>query len=84
MESGHSYFSSRVASLGQSHGRGASTLHRRLVLTSPSLRLRVSKGFALTWYRALTWYFLCLSSLRTHFKPWKALDTRGRGSLAAQ
>jgi len=43
-----------------------------------------SKGFALTWYRALTWYFLRLSPPRTHFKPWKAVGTRGRGSLAAR
>ena len=43
-----------------------------------------SKGFALTWYRALTWYFLRLSSLRTHFEPWKAVGTRGRGSPAAR
>jgi len=36
-------------------------------------------------HRALTWYFLCLSSLRTHFKPWKAVGTRGEGgSLAAR
>jgi len=45
---------------------------------------RYSKGFALTWYRALTWYFLCLSSLRTFLEPWTAVDTRGRGSLAAR
>ena len=43
-----------------------------------------SKGFALTWYRALTCYFPRLSSLRTHFEPWKAVCTRGRGSLAAR
>ena len=43
-----------------------------------------SKEFALTWYRALTWYFLRLSPPRTHFKPWKAVGTRGRGSLAAR
>ena len=43
-----------------------------------------SKAFALTWYRALTWYFLRLSSLRTYFEPWKAVGTRGRGSLAAR
>ena len=43
-----------------------------------------SKGFALTWYRALTWYFLRLSPPRTHGKPWKAVGTRGRGSFAAR
>ena len=45
---------------------------------------KYSKGFALTWYRALTWYFLCVSSLRTHLEPWIANGTRGRGSLAAR
>ena len=40
-----------------------------------------SKAFALTWYRALTWYFLGLSSPRTHFEPWKAVGTRGRAPL---
>ena len=34
-----------------------------------------SKGFALTWYRALTWYFLRVSSLRTHLEPWTASGT---------
>ena len=49
------------------------------------LRLGLSKGFALTWYyRSLTWYFLCLSSLRTHFEPRNAVGTRRRGSLAAR
>jgi len=43
-----------------------------------------SKAFALIWYRALTWYFLGLSSSRTHFEPWKAVGMRGRGSLASQ
>jgi len=43
-----------------------------------------SKGFALTWYRALTWYFLHVSSPRTNFEPWKAVGTRGRGSLTAR
>ena len=42
-----------------------------------------SKAFALTWYRALTRYSLRLSPPRTHFEPWKAVGTRGRGSLAA-
>jgi len=45
---------------------------------------RVSKWFALIWYRALTWYFLRVSSLLTHFEPWTAVGTRGRGSLAAR
>jgi len=35
------------------------------------------KAFAQTWYRALTWYFLGLSSPRTHFEPWKAVGTQG-------
>jgi len=39
----------------------------------------VSKGFALTWYRALTWYILRVSSLRTHFEPWTAVVTLGGG-----
>jgi len=43
-----------------------------------------SKALALIWYRALTWYSLRLSSPRTHFEPWKAVGTRGRGSLAAR
>jgi len=43
-----------------------------------------SKGFALTWYRALTLYFLRVSSLRTHLELWTAVDTRGRGSRAAR
>jgi len=43
-----------------------------------------SKAFALTWYRALTWYFLGLSSPRTHFEPWKTVGTRGRAPLAAR
>ena len=43
-----------------------------------------SKAFALTWYRALTWYSLRLSPPRTHFEPWKAVSTWGRGSLAAR
>jgi len=51
---------------------------------APRSGRRVSKGFALTWYRALTWYFLRLSSPRTHFEPWTAVGTRGRGSLAAR
>jgi len=42
------------------------------------------KGFDLTWCRALTWYFPRLSPPRSHFKPWKAVGTRGRGSLAAR
>ena len=29
-------------------------------------------------------YVLRLSSPRTHFEPWKAVGTRGRGSLAAR
>ena len=36
---------------------------------STSCTCEHSKGFALTWYRALTWYFLCVSSLRTHLEP---------------
>jgi len=43
-----------------------------------------SKGFALTRYRALTLYFLCLSSARSHFEPWTAVATRRRGPLAAR
>jgi len=43
-----------------------------------------SKAFALTCSRALTWYFLRLSSPRMHVEPWKAVGTRGRGSLAAR
>jgi len=43
-----------------------------------------SKGFALTWYRALTWYSLRLNPPRTHFEPGKAVGTQGRGSLAAR
>jgi len=43
-----------------------------------------SKAFALTWYRALTWYFLGLISPRTHFEPWKAVGTRGRTPRAAR
>jgi len=43
-----------------------------------------SKALALIWYRALTWHVLPLSSPRTHFEPWKAVGTRGRGSLAAR
>jgi len=44
---------------------------------------RYSKGFALTWYRALTWSLFRVSSQRTHFEPWTAVSTRERGSLAA-
>jgi len=43
-----------------------------------------SKEFALAWYRALTLYFLRVSSLRPHFEPWTAVGTRVRGSLAAR
>jgi len=43
-----------------------------------------SKALALIWYRALTWYSLRLSPPRTHFEPWKAVGTRGRGSLTAR
>jgi len=42
-----------------------------------------SKALALIWYRALTWYRVPWSPPRTHFEPWKAVGTRGRGSLAA-
>jgi len=42
-----------------------------------------SNAFALTWYLALTWYRVLWSPPRTHFEPWKAVGTRGRGSLAA-
>jgi len=42
-----------------------------------------SKAFAPTWYRALTWYSVPWSPPRTHFEPWKAVGTWGRGSLAA-
>ena len=42
-----------------------------------------SKGFTLTWYRALTWYFHCVSSLRMHLEPRIAVGTRRGGSLAA-
>jgi len=42
------------------------------------------QAFALTWYRALIWYSLRLSPPRTHFEPWKAVSTRGRGSLAVR
>jgi len=44
----------------------------------------VAKRWPQAWYRALTWYFLYLSSPRTHFEPWKAVGTRGRDSLAAR
>jgi len=43
-----------------------------------------NKALALIWYRALTWYSLRLSPPRTHFEPWKAVGTRGRGSLTAR
>jgi len=43
-----------------------------------------NKALALIWYRALIWYFLRLSPPRTHFEPWKAVGTRGRGSLTAR
>jgi len=48
------------------------------------MSFHTSKGFAQTWYLALTWYFLRLSSLRTHFEPWKAVGTQRSDSLAAQ
>ena len=54
------------------------------ILDRRGIRTSTSKAFALTWYRALCWYFLRLSSPRTHFKPWKAVGTRERGSLAAR
>jgi len=57
------------------------------VKLTPSLPLAfslVSKASALIWYYALTWYSLCLSPPRTHFEPWKAVGTRGRGSLNAR
>jgi len=61
---------------------------RRCVLSPAQRALKVpatySKAFALTWYRALTWYSLRLSPPRTHFEHWKAVGTRGRGSLAAR
>jgi len=40
-------------------------------------RVSLSKAFALTWYRVLTWFFLRLSSPCTHVDPWKAVSTRG-------
>ena len=43
-----------------------------------------SKAFARTWYCALIWYSLHLSSPRTHSKPWNAVGTRGRVSRAAR
>ena len=52
------------------------------VLVPPNMYIHThSRGFSLTWYRALTWYFLrVMSSLRTHLEPWTAVDTPGRGS----
>jgi len=47
--------------------------------SSESRGLGCSKGVALTRYRALTWYLLRVSSLRTHLEPWTAVDTRGGG-----
>jgi len=43
-----------------------------------------SKALARNWYRALTGYSLRLSPPRTHFEPWKAVGTRGRGSRTAR
>ena len=43
-----------------------------------------SKALALIWYRALIWYSIRLSPPRTHLEPWKAVDTRGKGSLTAR
>ena len=57
---------------------------QQLAVATNSEQVRISKGFVLTWNRALTWYFLRVSSLRTHLEPWTAVDTRGRGSLAAR
>jgi len=55
-----------------------------LLRTAAAATTTTSKVFALIWYRALIWYFLRLSSPRTHFEPWKAIGTRGRGSPAAR
>jgi len=43
------------------------------------LRLEASKGFALTWYRALTRYFLRVSSLRTPFRALESCRHAGAG-----
>jgi len=45
--------------------------------------VRSSNAFALTWYRAFTWYRVRWNPPRTHFEPWKAVGTPGRRSLAA-
>jgi len=59
-------------------------LHLPPQLYKTKLAHELRKALALIWYRALTWYILRLSSPRTHFESWKAVGTRGRGSLAAR
>jgi len=51
----------------------------------PRVSTPSSKAFALTWYRALTWYSLRVSPPEHTFRALeKAVGTRGRGSLAAR
>jgi len=66
--------------------QGHTAIVGALVRAGATLDARVSsKALALIWYRALTWYSsLRLSSPRTHCEPWKAVGTRGRGSLTAR
>ena len=54
----------------------------------PAAHCLCCKALALIWHRALTCYSLRLSDRlsppRTHFEPWKAVGTLGRGSLTAR